>query len=156
MGDLRMTVKAYGSNTITALGTHDISEGIATITTGSFGESKIPPCQARSLIYLIDGTYSATEIYEKLQNDLDSQTDLFRILSFLLIGLGFHVLFSPVQGGANNRIPLFGSCLAPLVGFIMYIFTALLTGTLWFTVFALAWVFYRPVYGTLFLIIAGL
>ena len=154
MGDLRMTVQAYGSNTISALGTHDVSEGVATITAGSFGRSKIPPCQARSLIYLIDGTYSASEIYEKLQSDLDSQTELFRILSFLLIGLGFHILFSPVQSGAN-RIPLIGSCLAPLVGFVMHIFTALVTGTLWFTVFALAWVFYRPVYGTLFLIIAG-
>ena len=157
VSDRRIIVKAYGSKTISALGQpvqDSINTNIASIKSTTFGKSKIPPCKARSIFYVSNGSYSKDEIYELLQDGLKSQTAFFRVLTFMLIGFGFHITLSPLQSSGAN-IPIIGSMLASLVGFVLYIFTALLTSASWFTVFALAWVFYRPLYGMFFLLIAG-
>lgn len=157
VSDRRIIVKAYGSKNISALGKpvqDSINSNIASIKSATFGKSTIPPCKARSLFYASNGSHSKDEMYDLLQDGLKTQTAFFRVLTFMLIGFGFHITLSPLQSSGAN-IPIVGSMLASLVGFLLYIFTALLTSASWFTVFALAWVFYRPLYGMFFLLIAG-
>ena len=157
IGDLRLIVKAYGSTTITALGkqTPNSDSSVASIKSGSFGETKVPPCKASDVFYAGDGTKSASEIYQEFHDGLKVLTTILRVASFVAIFAGFYSIFSPIQDGAD-MIPCIGDCLAAIVGFILYIICALLAFAVWFTVFAVAWVFYRPVLGAIFLAIAGL
>lgn len=156
IGDLRMIVKTYGSTTLTALGTQKSnSDGTASIKSASFGETKVPPCKARDIFYAGDGTKASVDIYQDFNDDLKTLTTILRVVSFVIIFIGFYLMFSPIQEGAD-MIPCVGDCLAAVVGFVLYIICGLLTFAVWFTVFAIAWVFYRPVLGAVFLAVAGL
>ena len=156
LGDLRITVQAYGSTVLSALGKEvpDIDNyGIAVIIPQAFGQSTLPPCKARSLFYVTNGSFTATDIYEILHNNLSTQTQVLRVLSFLLICLGFNLVLMPVKELVEH-FPVFGSCLGSLVGSAICIFATLITTALWLTVFAIAWVFYRPVVGISLLLVA--
>lgn len=157
IGDLRLIVKAYGSTTISAIGkqTPNSDSSVASIKSDSFGETKVPPCKASDVFYVSDGTKSASEIYQELHDGLKTLTTVLRVVSFVIIFAGFYSIFSPIQDGAD-MIPCIGDCLAAIVGFVLYIISALLALSVWFTVFAVAWVFYRPMLGAIFLGIAGL
>ena len=159
-GDMRMLVEAFGSDNISVLGKvvkGNSDSDAATIVAASFGESKMPPCKASSLFYISNGKRSASEIYEILQNGLKTQTTMFRVMTFLLVGFGFYVALSPLTKTTevSAKIPIIGSSIASLMSFLVLLVATLLTSAVWFTVFAIAWVFYRPLYGMLFLLIAG-
>lgn len=64
-------------------------------------------------------------------------------------------MFSPIQQGAD-MIPCIGDMLAAIVGCVLYLICGLLSVAIWLTVFALAWIFYRPLLGALFLAVAGI
>jgi len=156
LGDLRMKVKAYGSKQISALGKEvQTNEKIATIKAASFGGSTVPPCKPRSLFYLTDGKHDSDELYEILQTSLNAQTVIFRIITMLVVGLGFHLSFSPLKNSVE-AVPVIGICCGPLIEYVMHLLTVLATLILWTAVFAIAWIFYRPFFGASILLLVGL
>lgn len=155
LGDMRLIVKAYGSTTITGIGKYvSNSDGTASIKSSPFGESKLPPCKSRDIFYVTDGTKDPSDIYQELHDGLKAMTTILRVVSFAMIFIGFYTMFSPIQQGAD-MIPCIGDMLAAIVGCVLYLICALLAIAIWLTVFALAWVFYRPILGAAFLAVAG-
>ncbi len=154
LGDLRMKVEAFGSRVISALGKEvqsDANGETATIKPALFGGSSVPPCQARSIFYVTDGKFGAEELYEKLQSNLNNQTVIFRIITMLVVAFGFHLTFLPLRNSVQS-LPIIGMCFTQ----VLHILTVLATLALWMAVFAIAWIFYRPLFGTLVLILVVL
>lgn len=155
IGDLRLYVVAYGSTTISAIGKKSLnSDGTASITAEEFGESKFPPCKDRNIFYAIDGTMSSSEIYQDLHDSLRTLATILRVVSFVVIFAGFYSVFSPIEDGAE-MIPCIGEFVGAIVGCFLFFVSGLLALALWVNVFALAWVFYRPVFGALLLVVGG-
>jgi hypothetical protein len=73
-----------------------------------------------------------------------------RILGFLMMFFGIALLFSPIIA-LVKWIPLVGSLLSYGVALAVWIFALVLAFTLSTLTIALAWIYYRPLYGLLLL-----
>ncbi len=155
IGDLRMTVRAYGSRTISAIGKQSSNyDGTASIKAAKFGDSTVPPCSAREISYITDGIKSSADIYQELHDGVRNQTYILRGLSFILIFVGLWIMFSPIKDRAD-RILCIGDMLASLVGCALFVVCGLLAASTWLTTFAICWLFYRPLFGAIYLATAG-
>jgi len=85
-----------------------------------------------------------------MEKSNDSTTNIFRLVSWIICVLGFYLLFSPIIT-LISWIPLIGTLFSYILGFAAFVI-ALVIGSLTFlTVFALAWIRYRPLLGVLIL-----
>ncbi len=90
------------------------------------------------------------EIFNEMEKSNDSTTSVFRLVSWIICVFGFYLLFSPIIT-LISWIPLIGTLFSYILGFAAFVI-ALIIGSLTFlTVFALAWIRYRPLLGLLIL-----
>jgi hypothetical protein len=88
----------------------------------------------------------------KLKNSENkTTTTIFRVVGWLLMWLGSFLLFSPIIA-LLKWIPLVGYLLGHIASFVVGIFTFVFSSTFSLLTIALAWVYYRPLFGCLLLL----
>lgn len=85
-----------------------------------------------------------------MEQDNATMTNIFRLIAWILIVLGFYLFFSPIIS-LISWIPLIGVLLGYILGFAVFIIALVLGSLIFLLVFALAWVRYRPLFGALLL-----
>lgn len=98
---------------------------------------------------ITDGKVSAREMFEDALTQNTVITWLVRLGGFILLWIGFGLLFAPIPVLADI-VPLFGN----LVGAAMGLIAFLLALALGLTVMAFAWLFFRPLLGITLLVLA--
>lgn len=81
-------------------------------------------------------------------------TTCFRWVSWFLSVLGHFMLFTPIIK-LLAWIPLVGALLSKIIAFAVGIFALIWASMLHFTVMGVAWIFYRPLFGCLMLLMAA-
>jgi hypothetical protein len=81
-------------------------------------------------------------------------TTIFRWVGWFLLFFGIGLLFSPIIA-LLTWIPLVGWALGHVVSIAVWIFALVLSTTLAMLTISLAWLYYRPLYGLLFLALTG-
>jgi len=97
------------------------------------------------------GSFSAEAMFEQAQRENTMLTWGLRLAGFVLMAIGFALVFKPFSVFADV-IPLLGS----LVGAGFGLVAMLLAGVLSLITIAIAWLFYRPVLAVSLLLAAGL
>ena len=97
---------------------------------------------------------SAEEMFKDHDNAMRRAGNLIRPLSMLLCVLGIYFLFSPIIS-LLSWIPLVGSLLSAIFSLAALIFALVLGITISTFVFALAWLWFRPLYGVILLTLTG-
>jgi len=147
LGDKRITVTTYGSENLSVLGRPSTTGDPPVILMPEpFGGSIIPPCDKRSIFYVSDGLKSSDILFDELENSLAFLTMILRVVSAIVIVLGFYMTFYPLEA-IVDVIPLVGDFLSPMVGGLLFIFAMIAGLSVWSLSFSAAWVFYRPVIG---------
>lgn len=81
-------------------------------------------------------------------------TWVIRVVTYLVMVIGICMFFSPITT-ILGFIPLVGGILKGTVGFIIFLAAVIVCIPLWLIAFSLAWLWYHPKVGVLFLL-AGL
>jgi len=139
VGDLRITF-----NIVKPL-------GVSVISTQK-GDSFVPykSSNGNSVELLQTGTHTAEEMFQKAMDDNKMLTWMLRGLGFILMMIGFNMLFKLASVMADV-IPILGNIVGAGTGIIAF----LLAASLSLVTIAIAWVFYRPVLGISLLVIAA-
>lgn len=98
---------------------------------------------------VVPGRVPAQQMFEKAISDNTVLTWVLRLVGFVLLWIGFGLLFAPLSVLADI-VPLFGN----LVGMATGLFAFLLGLALALGVIAFAWLFFRPLLGILLLVLA--
>ena len=98
---------------------------------------------------------SANDLFKKKEDENSQTTTLFRIIGFLCMLGGIYLFFSPIIA-LVAWIPLVGYMLAQGISIVVFVFALITAGTLTSLTIACAWLYYRPLYGLLFLTLVGL
>ena len=106
----------------------------------------------------IDFTYpellSKEDLFKRKFEENATSTMLFRFVGFFLAMFGTALLFSPIIA-LVAWIPLVGFLIAHGVSLVVWIFAFVLAATTSLLTIALAWLYYRPLYGALLLTAVG-
>jgi len=104
----------------------------------------------KELNILYEGIYNADEMFSKELTQNTLLTWGLRIGGFILIAVGFMLIFKPLSVFADV-IPFIGSIVSFGTGLISFIISLIIS---LFTI-ALGWIVYRPILGIVLLAIAG-
>ena len=104
----------------------------------------------KELNILYEGIYNADEMFSKELTQNTLLTWGLRIGGFILIAVGFMLIFKPLSVFADV-IPFIGSIVSFGTGLISFIISLIIS---LFTI-ALGWIVYRPVLGIVLFVIAG-
>ena len=77
-------------------------------------------------------------------------TWVIRVVSYLMMVIGICMFFSPITT-ILGFIPLVGGLLKGTVGFVIFVAALLVCIPLWIIAFSLAWLWYHPKVGAIFL-----
>lgn len=102
-----------------------------------------------SLAMIAAGRVSAQKMFEDALSENALLTWFLRLGGFVLLWVGFSLLFAPLSVLADV-VPLFGKLVGAATGLIAF----LLALALALTVIALAWLFFRPLLGITLLVLA--
>jgi hypothetical protein len=91
-----------------------------------------------------------SEIIGRAVKKSQTFTWILRVVSYVLMVLGFWMFFSPITA-ILGFIPLVGGILKGVVGFAIFLAAVLVCTPLWIITFSLAWLFYHPKVGAIFL-----
>ena len=94
------------------------------------------------------GLKSTDEVFALMIQESYSTTVIFRFLSWALSILGHWLLFMPIIN-LMAWIPLVGHLLSSILSFAAIIFAFIWASMVHLIVFALAWLYYRPLFGIL-------
>lgn len=94
-------------------------------------------------------------MFDEMEDMNNYFTAGMRIVCWVLSLVGHYLLFSPVIA-LLKWIPLVGWLLGSLVSFAAGLFALVMATLVHFLVLGVAWVFYRPLIGSLFLATTGL
>lgn len=94
---------------------------------------------------------SADKVFDEMAEGNSGTTTCFRWLSWMMSVLGHYMLFTPIIR-ILSWIPLVGALLSKIIAFACIIFALLWASMLHFAVLAVAWIFYRPLFGFLMLL----
>lgn len=94
------------------------------------------------------GVFSADTMFKSAQNSNKVFTWIFRIVGFVLMLIGWSLIFSPLSVIADV-VPFIGSIVAVGTGIIAFLISLILS----LLTIAIAWVFYRPVLGVSLLVV---
>lgn len=96
------------------------------------------------------GSKSSQAMFQTAHDNNKIMTWVLRLVGFALMFIGFCLLMKPLSVLADV-VPLFGNIVEAGTGII----ALLLSGTISFTVIAVAWIFYRPLIGIPLIVLAG-
>ena len=103
-----------------------------------------------------DGTQVSTkEYFDELESGMKTAAVIIRPLGVFFTVLGLFLLFSPIIA-LLKWIPLVGWLLGGIVSLAAFLFALVVGSVLAILVIAIAWVFYRPLYGVLMLTLVGI
>ncbi len=102
-----------------------------------------------TIAMIVSGNVPAQQMFEDAISANTLITWLVRLGGFILIWIGFGLLFAPLSVLADI-VPIFGSLVGAATGLIAF----LLALAVAFTVIAIAWVVFRPLLGITLLILA--
>jgi len=102
-----------------------------------------------SIAMIVSGKVPAQQMFEDAIAGNTLITWLVRLGGFILIWIGFGLIFAPLSVLADI-VPLFGNLVGAATGLIAF----LLALALALTVIALAWLFFRPLVGITLLVLA--
>lgn len=102
-----------------------------------------------TIVMITAGEVSAQQMFEDAISQNTLVTWLVRLGGFILLWIGFALLFAPLSVLADV-IPLLGSLVGAATGLIAF----LLALAVALTVIAIAWVFFRPLLGITLLVLA--
>ncbi len=91
-----------------------------------------------------------SEIVGKAVKKSQMLTWIIRVVSFVMMLLGFWMFFSPITT-ILGFIPLVGGILKGVAGFVIFLASLLVCIPLWIIAFSLAWLYYHPKVGAIFL-----
>jgi hypothetical protein len=115
-----------------------IASVIAKQSGGSFDPYK---AKAGDEIYMLKtGSHSAAEMFKAAQDSNSTLTWVLRFVGFLLMTIGFYLVFRPLETLADV-VPFIGS----LLGAGLFFFALLISAMISAVVIAVAWIFYRPI-----------
>lgn len=100
------------------------------------------------------GTHTADAIFDGLAESNYSSTLAFRCLAYVMNVIGHILIWSPFATFIEH-IPFIGWLLGPLIWFAVCCFSFIWAALLHFTVMAFAWIFFRPVFGCIILVLIG-
>jgi hypothetical protein len=98
---------------------------------------------------IVSGNVPAQQMFEDAIATNTLVTWLMRLGGFILLWIGFGLLFAPLSVLADI-VPIFGSLVGAATGLIAF----LLALAVALTVIALAWLFFRPLLGLTLLVLA--
>ncbi|MFM8886134.1 MAG: TMEM43 family protein, partial [Chthoniobacterales bacterium] len=98
---------------------------------------------------IVSGNVPAQQMFEDAISTNTLITWLIRLGGFILLWIGFGLLLAPLSVLADI-IPLFGSLVGAATGLIAF----LLALAVALTVIAIAWVVFRPLLGSVLLVVA--
>lgn len=138
VGDLRVTFKMVKPLNVSVVSTQK-------------GNSFVPyvSSNGNSVELLQTGTHTAEQMFQKAMDDNKALTWILRIVGFVLMMIGFNMLFK-LASVVADVIPILGNIVGAGTGIIAF----LLAGSLSLVTIAVAWVFYRPVLGISLLVVA--
>lgn len=105
--------------------------------------------------FLEENHKPALEIFQKHDTTVKTAGNCIRPVAIFLTMLGFYLLFSPIIA-ILSWIPLVGSLLGAVFAFAAAIFAFILGGTIACLVLGTAWLVFRPLYGTLLLVVTAI
>ena len=94
-------------------------------------------------------------MFYQMKSDNKTTTCCFRLLGWLIMYIGIVCLFSPIIA-VFKWIPLVGWLIAHLLSVVVYIFAFIVSLCLTLITIALAWLWYRPLYGLCLLLVVSL
>lgn len=144
IGDQRISYEAADLPEVSAAGAQK-GKGLADYVTSN----------GQSIFLTQAGIVTAAQMFSDAQTGNKIMTWVLRAVGLLLLFIGFSLIFR-IFGVAGDVIPIFGDVVRFGIGLIAFLLTALL-GSL---TIAIAWFYYRPLWGLAILgagvIIAGL
>lgn len=99
---------------------------------------------------LKSGTWSAQDLLKDSEESNAMLTWILRAGGFIIMGIGFSMLFAPL-GVLADVLPLLGTIVSAGTGFIAF----LLAGIISLFTISLAWIFYRPLIGVPLILLAA-
>lgn len=93
-------------------------------------------------------------LIQQSQDSADFSKWLLRIGAFLLIWFGLHLIAAPIAV-IPEFIPCIGGFISDLVGCMLCCFTCLCASVVFMVIFAVSWVYFRPVLGIGLLVASG-
>jgi hypothetical protein len=140
IGDLRVSFQKIDSPTEVSIIAKQTGNTFEAFTGDSGGNLEI----------LRTGKRSAAAMFEEAQNNNKTRTWIVRVLGFVLMAMGFGMLFKPLSVVADV-LPIAGT----IVGVGTGIFAFVLAASFSLLTIAIAWIFYRPLIGIPLLIASG-
>lgn len=140
IGDLRISFKKVTTPTEVSIIAQQVGQTFEPFT----GKS------GATIEMLSLGNQSAGSMFETAQNNNKVRTWIVRVVGFMLMFIGFGMIFKPLSVVADV-LPIAGT----IVGVGTSIFAFLLAAPLSLCTIALAWIFYRPLIGIPLLIAAA-
>ena len=104
---------------------------------------------------IYDSQKDCKEVFDELENQNDTETTVFRWLSWVGSVIGHFFLFMPIIK-LISWIPLVGALLSSVVGFASFIFALIWATMIHLLILGVAWVVYRPVFGIILLASVGI
>ncbi|MDD4350301.1 MAG: TMEM43 family protein [Opitutales bacterium] len=104
-----------------------------------------------TILEIKTGLLSTEEMFAQAQASNRMITWLIRLGGFVLMGIGFGMLFRPLSVVADV-VPFIGNIIGAGTGFVGFLIAAILS----LITIAVAWLVYRPVLGIGLLVVAGL
>ena len=98
---------------------------------------------------------SKKDVFLKQREQNDMTTWIMRVGGWFLMWVGIILLFSPVIY-TLTWIPLVGYMMAHGFSFVVALFALIVSLTLSFLTMGIAWLYYRPLWGAVFLAAVGL
>ncbi|MBU3666112.1 MAG: hypothetical protein FGM15_09605 [Chthoniobacterales bacterium] len=102
-----------------------------------------------AIAMIVPGKVPAQQMFENALSENTVLTWILRLAGFILIWIGFSLIFAPLSVLADI-VPLFGNLVGAATGLIAF----LLALAVALTVTAIAWLFFRPLLGIALLVLA--
>jgi hypothetical protein len=99
---------------------------------------------------LATGSQTAAQMFETAHQGNKMMTWILRVLGFVLMMIGFNLLFRPLSVLADV-VPFIGTIVGAGTGIIAFLLSFVIS----ITVIAVAWIFYRPLIGVSLLVLVG-
>ncbi|MEM7616879.1 MAG: TMEM43 family protein [Pseudomonadota bacterium] len=100
---------------------------------------------------LENGRVSAEKMFSSAESENNLATWVMRLIGLVMMWTGLAMVFAPIKV-LGDVVPLFGTILGAGIGIVAGVISLVLS----FVTIALAWLFYRPIIGSILLLAAGL
>ncbi|CAD8167720.1 unnamed protein product [Paramecium pentaurelia] len=105
--------------------------------------------------WIFESIMTQNQVFKKKAEENACITLAQRIGGYVLMGIGFCLIFSPISW-LVSLIPLLGNFLASITGFVFFLVSFIISIPFSLLTIAFAWLFYHPKYGIALIALSGL